>query len=884
MAASKSNPVGRRSTSPSPHRGQTWLPVLFVACAAVVMGLPTLGGSFVGGDDHRLALNHVLVNHPSFEHAVKLFTIWHRDLYQPLPLLSFQLEFAVANLFGLFDRGIEGGAWLFHLTNILIHAANAVLVFMVVRRLHERIAPTTPIPETGLPSRDGPVDRVNGLSLAVATTAALFFAVHPLQTEVVAWTNGRMMLLSTLFALLALKSFIDWLDRPRPVAAVLVVLFVLFSAISKIRIGLPVLLAIVVVARRANVNRRTVGLWLVASIVTGVFVVVNYLATANAELFSEAAEHLQGPRVVRVILALGSYFRQMVWPAGLASYYPTPPLVSWSDRETLTATLIVVPAIAFLAWACLRSRAACLGVLWFVAEITVTLPFVPARNVLSADRYMYLPIIGLLWLLAELAVRTYQGMTARPSLARVKLAMPLAGVAATIACIAVCWHVARFYATPLLKTERIAELFPDSPRVWERLGWSYQGEGDYDKAIECAQRALTQEAVVGRGGAYQLWGTTELKLGHPEEALRLLAKAIEVDPKSGVALSRLGGAYEELGRDAEAAVYYERAVSLAPLHNPTIVRLAGTYRRLGRIDDARATYDKALSNNPYDVHATLGRAELGIDSGTPDGLRDAEARLVQLLDWMPENTAAQTNLGVVLQKLGRVPEAVAAYEDVLRREPNELTANLNLGEIHRAAGRVDAAQPLFDRAAASDALSVPQAVTVHEFFIAREVPRRAVLLWGRMVERHPDVPGARVFLAWANALAGESAALKYAETLRNQGQREPLLTATIAYAHLSAGEFDAAMREADMLARMGAEAADARQRTLDALERFDAKAPNVPWTFCMTARLLVAERKLDVARAFIGLCEERCADDACRADVAILRGRLAEHAPPPPVP
>ncbi len=95
--------------SEGPKRGTggfKWLVLVIVA--AVVMGLPTLRGSFVGGDDHRLVLNHVLVNHPSPTHAIELFGMVHRDLYQPLPMLSFSLEFALANALGLFDKGLSG--------------------------------------------------------------------------------------------------------------------------------------------------------------------------------------------------------------------------------------------------------------------------------------------------------------------------------------------------------------------------------------------------------------------------------------------------------------------------------------------------------------------------------------------------------------------------------------------------------------------------------------------------------------------------------------------------------------------------------------------------------------------------------------------------------
>ena len=110
--------------------------LLLVAAAALVMGLPTVRGLFVGSDDHRLVLNHVLVSRPSLAHAVELFTIPHRDLYQPLPLVSFSFEFAVARVLRFDVRGAEGVAWLFHLDNVLLHVVNAVLVWWVVLWLH----------------------------------------------------------------------------------------------------------------------------------------------------------------------------------------------------------------------------------------------------------------------------------------------------------------------------------------------------------------------------------------------------------------------------------------------------------------------------------------------------------------------------------------------------------------------------------------------------------------------------------------------------------------------------------------------------------------------------------------------------------------------------
>jgi len=388
-----------------------------VTLAAVVMGFPTVRGGFVGGDDHRLALDHVLVNRPSLEHASELFAITHRDLYQPLPLLSFSAEFLICDGLGLTRGGPERFAWFFHLNNVWLHAINAVLVCFVVAMLQRRIGRSDG-PRDGPPRRAlfrNRGRRVPGLD-PVPTIAALIFAVHPVNTEVVAWVNGRMMLLSTLFGLLSLLALDAWLGgtrneskdvdaeddgRAKPqrywLVPVIIVL-TLFCAISKIRIGLPVLMVIVVWAGRDRLfAMRFLPVWLICSAITAIFVVINVQATAAAELFAGGSEHLQGPRAIRVLSALAFYFTHYLYPVGLASYYPTPPVVSWSDATTWHSVLIVLPALAVLGFASWRSRAWRLGVLWFFATMAATLPFMPARNVLAADRYMYLPIIGLLW-------------------------------------------------------------------------------------------------------------------------------------------------------------------------------------------------------------------------------------------------------------------------------------------------------------------------------------------------------------------------------------------------------------------------------------------------------------------------------------------------------
>ena len=853
----KQNIVTQMGDSRTDLRGRWWAMAALVIVAAVVMGAPTLRGTFVGGDDYRLVLDHVLVNHPSLPHAVKLFTILHRDLYQPVPLLSFSAEFAVAIPLGLFDEAVEGGAWLFHLTNVALHALNALLVFAVILALrgteHKDSAPT------------------------IATIAGVLFAIHPLEVEVVAWINGRMMLLSTLFGLASLVTLNRWLQVNRHRWAVLTAVLVALSAMSKIRISLPVLLLIVPLARRRRITLRFIALWLVCAAFTGGFAVVNYIATDRAGMFSGAAESLHGPPVIRSILALAWYFQHFTWPTGLASWYPTPVRVHWSDPATWRAMAILVPVLVLVIWSAFRWRVARFGFVWFFVTIASTLQLVPTRNTLAADRYMYLPIIGLIWIVAA-ALYTVHGAASRRWPAYwVRPVTASIAVAVAVAMILTSWHTASFYETAVKKTLRIAELAPETPHVWERLAWALCKSGRYQEAIEVAQREFAHQAKGVRSEAYQVIGTAKLALGQHDDAIADLRRAIEVNPDGPQAPYHLAKALEELGHLDEAAAWYEESVKMAPLANPRLLRLAELYRVLGRSADARATYHKVLVNNSYDVKAAMGIAELDIEEGTVESYRAAEERLTTLLEWMPENSAAWVNLGVARHGLGRTSGAIEAYRRALTKDPAQATAALNLAMMYYETGDVRRAGPLFERAAANGLESFEEVLAVHDFLAAQGAPARAVTLWTDYLLRFPDSIEGRAFAVWSRAMAGEvERATVEAAVLDQRHSALPITTATQAFLALVTGRYEVAVAKTETLCNRGAEGADARERLLRALASVVAGRPDLPWTYCLAARLWLADGQLDNARAFIDLCDRECHDPPCRECVETLRARLPQ--------
>jgi tetratricopeptide (TPR) repeat protein len=876
-------------------RSRVWLSILAVAMVALIMGIPTVKGGFVGGDDRQLVLNHVLVNHPSLAHGFKLFTILHRDLYQPLPLVSFSIEFAIAGRAGLLDRGIEGAAWLFHLSNVLLHALNAALVFIVIRKWMTLAADRGALSDV----------RHKSGEYAIPLIAAWIFACHPLQVEVVAWLNGRMMLLSTTFALVSTWALALWFTNGRHRWMAVTLAAVLLCGISKVRVGLPFVLILLPLAlglwrpraahggqvaetpndgdSRRPSTMGTLVLWLGTLVITGVLAVVNIRATAQAGMFQGVAENFQGPRIARVMLSLKWYLQHYIWPSDLAPVYPGPLTIQWTDGPVLVALLVVCLSAVVVIWMAVRHRIALVGFGWFLLTIGSTLPIVPARNTIAADRYMYLPIIGLAWVTGLALEQAWRRWLGGSSAVASRLTVFAIGGTATIAMILTSWHISATYETYLAKAMRVAEIFPDTPHVWERVGWSYYSLGDYEKAIDHAQKEFVHEDnAVLLSDVYGLIGLSRIKLGQLDAGIADLRTGTATTPTRAMPRHRLACALDDHGKTDEAVAIWEKLTGELANFNPAWLRLAAANRSLGRDEKARRCYQHALGNNPYDVQATLGLAETDIQAGTEQSLLDAENRLRMLLSWMPENTVALTNLGVVLINTGRVAEGIEAYRSVLATDPGNLTAAVNLGRVLIRQGRPAEALDWLD-GIQTHLETMEQVLVVSDLYLEAGATRNAVFLWESFVSSHPrQADVAHAFRTWAVALDGNVEATRRLCSQDEHFNSTPMGLAATVMIDLESMDFDLAIADARRLAQTGPDGEDARRRLLQGIQIYDQRRPGHPGPYCVASMLLAADGRAEAAAMSLELCSQRCQDDTCREVVVALKRELLPANTPPP--
>lgn len=622
--------------------------------AAVVMGVPSLRGTFLSGDDIQLVRDHALVNRPSLANLAELFTIGHRDLYQPVALASFQLDFAFVRGLGLRAEapGAVPGVWVFHLTNVLLHGVCAVLACALAWRV--------------------------GGSAALAGVVGVLFALHPLNVECVAWINGRMTLLSTVFLVAGLLTLERLEQRGGWWPGALAVLFAALGHMSKVQPLYIALLVIPWLARGVWPRRRWWWGWAAVALATAGFAALN--VHLSASMIAGGAEHLHGSRMARTVLALGWYLQRIFVPIGLGPYHPTEAVVGWSHPGLALAVGTIVLAAVLVVFSIRATRLGWSGGLWLVAGLAATLPLVAVRNLAVAERYMYLPLVGGLWPVGLLLVFAGRRLPRA-------LRWPAAGAAAAALC-GLSWFASGFYRDDVAQTRRMVELYADDPRMVLAHAEALLRAGKLPAALQSAELVIRRAEGEIAGEAWQVIGRARTRLGEEEQALSAFQNAVASSPQSGSGFVLLGEALRRAGRAEEGLAALERGAELAPAYNPGLLSLAQAYRELGRSTAAAEVYRRVLRNNPYDVTATVGLAELELAAGDYGA---ALPRLESALELMPDEARVRGLYAWGMFLSGDTGRAQTEARQALASDPAERLSRIVQVGLSLVGGNADVA-------------------------------------------------------------------------------------------------------------------------------------------------------------------------------------------------
>lgn len=598
VAAAPAAPAAFRQTSQQPS---LLLPVALLVLLTVGEFLPALSCGFVSWDDPQSSPEYAIVLRGLSAAGVAwAFTHSYFAHWLPLTVLSHMLDW---ELFG----SQAGGH---HLTSLLLHAGSAVLVLLLWRRATGRTLP----------------------ALAVAA----FFAVHPLRVEPVVWLSSRKDLLSTFFGLLALVLYVGWVRRPTAGRYAGVVASTALGLLAKpmvVSVPVAMLLLDFWPLGRLELPRRGASGSSLGGLVAIVWprlrekLLLFALALGGA-LGALASQRLGGamaeldalPLSVRVGNAFLSYARYLgktFWPTNLSAFYAFPePPADW--RSVLPAAILFVALTAFASSVARRWPWICFGWLWFTITLLPVIGLVQVGDQAMADRYTYLPSVGLLVALVWSVAAAARSVPARAAVALAAAAALFASFVATRA------QIRWWRDTPTLFAHML-EIDPDNHVGHLNLGTWLSGRGRVREAVPHLRRAveLRPDIALAHGNL----GSALQRSGDLAGAERALLRAIELEPEVPHLHVALATVYADEGKIGLAAGHLARAVSLDPTLPQAWEGLADLLSRPGGAREA-LPYIDALARE-YRSSPELQRLAVAVRARAgelPRGARDGGSR------------------------------------------------------------------------------------------------------------------------------------------------------------------------------------------------------------------------------------------------------------------
>ena len=537
----------------------------------VLTFLPTLHGDFIQFDDGDYVVRNAHVNTGlTLKNIAWSLTGHDTGNWHPLTWCMHMLD---CQIYGLKPAG-------HHLTNVLIHALNTVLVFLVLRKL------------TG----------ANGRSLIVA----LLFGLHPLRVESVAWISELKDVLSAMFWMLTLLVYAKYAEtsavrssRRKSYYALALILFVCGLMSKQMVVTLPCVLLILdywPLKRFGHVNCwRLLAEKVPFFLLAGAASVLAYKAQSGGDI-NELSGLTFNMRLENALVSYSRYLGNLFWPTRLCALYPYPE--NWPLFRVLFAGLLIAVVSVFAFIRGHRQPYFLIGWLWFLGTLVPVIGlFVQAGPQAMADRFFYIPSLGILiavvWGLHELS-RSWRYQAAG--------AIFFTSVV-SIVCIVLTWHQISYWKDGVTVWRRAVDLTQDNFTAHMRLGLALLTDKRFDGALvefQEASRLKPDDSAANWLLAGQL-----NRMEHLPEAIEHYQKSLAINPTNSLAEYGLGGCYFKQGNYAEAIVHFEKAAEYDPYDKNIRNDLGVAFLRNQQLDEAISCFQNALMLDPdYSIART----------------------------------------------------------------------------------------------------------------------------------------------------------------------------------------------------------------------------------------------------------------------------------------
>jgi tetratricopeptide (TPR) repeat protein len=591
---------------------------ILLALGILVVFLPVMHFDFLSLDDSVYVYDNPHVQGGLGKEGVLwAFSALEAGFWHPLTWMSLMLDYTW--------YGLNAGGY--HWTNVLLHLACTLLLFLVLNGM------------TGAVFRSGLV--------------AALFALHPLHVESVAWVAQRKDVLSGLFWMLAMGSYVWYARRPGWDRYLLVLVFLILGLMAKpMLVTLPfVFLLLDYWPLKRLQDRRSAGVLetlptptsstvrlivekapLVA--IAAVFSVIALMAEDRAGALPSLARFSMEARFSNAVVSYGVYLWKTIWPFDLAVFYPHPG--AWPLSWVLGSGIFLLAASVFVVYEREQFPYLAVGWFWYLGVLLPVSGLIQVGSHGMADRYTYLPLIGIfliiVWGIADLAA----GLKIRASVV----------VAAACVLMVLLMGVAR-----------------QQVMVWK------DSKTLYEHALEATKKNYFVHGSLG---------TYFLGKGLDDTAIRHFLRAIAIKPNYEPAYYGMAVILEHRGDYEKAVHYYQQAIAISPDATASQYRLADLLVRMGKLPEAYNLYQSILKHGTGDP---VIFNEMGLCLARMNRNREAEIALQEAVRMNPHHAGYRNNLALVLDRQCKIQAAVQQLQEAVRIEPYYAAAHYHLAEI-----------------------------------------------------------------------------------------------------------------------------------------------------------------------------------------------------------
>jgi tetratricopeptide (TPR) repeat protein len=526
--------------------------------------------AFVNYDDESyVTANIYVLKGLTLKGVTWSLTAAHASNWHPITWLSHMTD---SQLYGM-------NAGMHHLTNVLFHIINTLLLFLVFRRM------------TGDIWRSGFV--------------AALFALHPVHVESVAWVSERKDVLSAFFWMLTMWSYARYVERSELNRYLLVLMFFMLGLMAKpMIVTLPFVLLLLDYwplkrfqsgqsGYGDNSQQRPIALGLIWEkmpffILSAASSVATYLVQQSGEAVRNLDAFPFQDRIGNAMVSYSSYIGKMIWPINLAVFYPFPETIPLWQAAGAGVLLASVTVLVFRA-ACSKPYLA-VGWLWYIGTLVPVIGLVQVGSQSMADRYTYIPLIGLfiivVWGLSDISAK-WRGQRVIPA---------IFSSVVLISFMICAWFQVRHWQNGITLFTHVLNVTQNNDIAHGELGYALNRHGKYDEAITNYSKALQINPDYKE--AHNNLADTLARQGNFIDAIYHYNQALRIDPHYVGSHNNLGNVLARQGNFKDAVYHYKQALKGNSKYAGAYYNLGKIFTNQGKIEDAILNYQKALQFSP----------------------------------------------------------------------------------------------------------------------------------------------------------------------------------------------------------------------------------------------------------------------------------------------